>query len=73
MLMKYEGVKEDCSEGVEQVVRGSREGCEINSIRTGHCRATQAGRSSLYSRPRWQRLFPAWYPAGGALLAPNMA
>jgi hypothetical protein len=32
--------------GVERVVRGSREGCEINSIRTGHYPAT-SGRTSI--------------------------
>ena len=32
----------------------------------------QAGGPSLYSRPRWQRLFPGQYPAGSALPAPNM-
>lgn len=53
------------------MVRGSREACEINSIRR-HYPATQAGCPSLYSHPRWQSLFPDQYPAVEALRAANM-
>jgi hypothetical protein len=51
------------------VVRWSREGCEINSIRTGHHQQVRQD-TRLYTRaPRWQMLFPATSPntpLGGA-------
>ena len=45
-----------------EVVRWSREGCEINSIRTGHHQQVRQD-TRLYTRaPRWQMLFPATSP-----------
>ena len=56
-------------------MRWSREGCEINSTRTGHHQQVRQD-TRLYTRaPRWQMLFPATSPntpLGRVLLAPNM-